>query len=43
MADSVAQALKKEKKTEVHEVYIDSEWKKNSLATAIGFLPPKNE
>lgn len=38
MADSVSQALKKEKTTEVHEVYVDDEWKKNNLAQAIGFV-----
>lgn len=40
MADSVAQALRKDNKTKPHEVFVDDEWKKgqsNSLASAIGF------
>lgn len=40
MADSVAQALKKEKTVAVHEIYVDEEWRKNKqdrLADAIGF------
>lgn len=48
MADSVSQALKKEKTTAVHEVYVDDEWRKNkkdNLAQAIGFMAnfPKEE
>lgn len=48
MADSVSQALKKEKTTDVHEVYVDDEWRKNkkdNLAQAIGFIAdfPKDE
>lgn len=40
MAETVAQALVKEKKTPVYEVYVDDEWRKNqkdNLASAIGF------
>lgn len=41
LADSVAQALKKEKKAEVYEVFVDDEWRKNNgdnLAKAIGYI-----
>lgn len=39
-ARSVAEALRKEKTTPVHEIFIDDEWRKNNhdrLADAIGF------
>ncbi len=42
MASSVEEALRKEKKTKVHEIYIDDEWRKNNkdnLAIAVGFIP----
>lgn len=40
MADSVESAIRKEKKTKIHEVFVDDEWRKNnkdSLASAIGY------
>ena len=45
MADSVASVLRKERKTKVHEVYIDDDWRKekaDKLADAIGFYHPKD-
>ncbi len=45
MADSVEGALRKEKSTKPHEVFVDNEWRKNnkdSLASAIGFVPREN-
>ena len=36
-AKDALSAIKKDRKTQVHEVWIDDEWKKNQLASAIGF------
>lgn len=36
-AGSVAEVLRKEHKTAVHEVYIDDKWQEKHLADAIGF------
>lgn len=36
-ATDVKQALRKEPTTPVHDLYIDSDWQKESLAEAIGF------
>jgi len=37
MAKNVTEALRKEKTTAVHEIYIDNNWQEKNLATAIGF------
>ncbi len=40
MASNVESALRKERKTKVHEVFVDDEWRKNNkdnLASAIGY------
>ncbi len=42
-ATSVAEALKKERKTEIHEIFVDEQWQKNNLAAAIGFAVEKRE
>lgn len=43
-ATSVAGALRKERMTPVHEVFVDENWQKSNLADAIGFgLPPAKE
>jgi hypothetical protein len=36
-ATDVKQALRKEPKTAVHDLWIDNEWRSNELASAIGF------
>lgn len=42
-ATSAADAIKKEKNTPVHDVWVDEDWKKNHLADAIGFIIDNNE
>ncbi len=36
-AISATQAIKKDRDTPVHDVWVDEDWKKNELASAIGF------
>ena len=36
-AISAMQAIKKDRDTPVHDVWVDEDWKKNELASAIGF------
>lgn len=36
-ATSAAQAIRKDKTTPVHDVWVDDDWKKQSLTDAIGF------
>ena len=36
-AISAAQAIKKDRDTPVHDVWVDADWSKNELAGAIGF------
>lgn len=36
-ADSVQAALRKDKSTPPHDVWIDEEWRKKELPSAIGF------
>jgi len=48
MADSALQAIRKDKKTPVHDVWLDEEWKKlqpQSSVDAIGYthVPRKEE
>lgn len=46
MARTVKEALRKEPKTDVHEVFVDDEWRKNRadrLSEAVGFYLPKTE
>jgi len=45
-AENAAQAIRREKKIPVHDVWIDDEWRKNqkdNLADAIGFGIQKRE
>jgi len=40
MAKTVQEAIKKERKTKIHEVFVDDEWRKSqkdNLAAAIGY------
>lgn len=45
MAESVAQAIKREPKAAVHKDFVDEEWQKKNLAEAIGFhvASPKDQ
>jgi hypothetical protein len=46
MADSVAQAIRREPKQPVHEVFVDDDWRKNNtdrLADAVGFVQVPKE
>lgn len=46
MASSAIEAIRKERKLPVDDVYVDDEWKKeasNNLASAIGFEINNNE
>jgi hypothetical protein len=36
-ATSAAQAIRKDKTTPVHDAWVDTEWKTDHLASAIGF------
>lgn len=42
-ARSASEAIKKDKTVPVHDVWIDEDWKKNSLASAIGFVVEHEE
>lgn len=42
-AQSVSQAIQKERKTEVHDIWVDDEWKKTELPSAIGFHDVTND
>ena len=37
MAANAAQAIRKDKTTPVHDAWVDTEWKTDHLASAIGF------
>lgn len=41
-AVSVLEAIRKERKTPVHEVYVDGKWQEEFLPTAIGFKVADN-
>ncbi|MFA5072011.1 MAG: hypothetical protein WC511_06710 [Candidatus Pacearchaeota archaeon] len=44
MADSAAQAIRRDKVSPVNDVWVDEEWKKTKTgASAIGFMGEKNE
>ena len=46
MAKNATEAIKKAKRADVHEVWVDEEWSKgnrNELASAMGFVINKDE